>query len=395
MEKLIFREKGLLYRIENSTNIKFKQVGAPQPSDIISASARDSSQSFGKVNKEVLHFFSDTAKDLITKYSAEEALCRALAIISGYTKNLKQKSLLTSLEGMVTLKLMGRIRGLSGGTYSVFRLLKEILRQDLVGSIKSMRILKSEEGVVFDVLEKDKAEFLKSKEAFKKEENLDLDLCETLPELKDVGGYGGRGGYGRNGGGYGRNGGGYGRNSGGYGRNGGGYGRNSGGYGGRGGGYNRNSGGYGGRGGGYNNGGYNSGGYGNSSSNGNGDTGPRKFFNSNKNQGGNSYSNDRRGGSGFSNRNSGGYGNDSKDQKKLFVGNLPFDIKEGKFEEWIKSRKVDFKDSYLVKDGEGNCRGFGYIKFDSSKSTEDALKNLNNCYINDRRIKIDYATEKN
>ena len=154
------REKGLLYRIEQSTNIKFKQVGAPQPSDIISASARDSSQSFGKVNKEVLHFFKDTARDLIDKYSSEEALCRALAIISGYTKTLKQKSLLTSLEGLVTLKLTGRIRGISGGSYAVYRLMKEFLRPDLVGSIKSMRIMRSEEGVVFDIFEKNKEEFL-------------------------------------------------------------------------------------------------------------------------------------------------------------------------------------------------------------------------------------------
>jgi ATP-dependent RNA helicase DDX21 len=389
----LIREKGLLYRIEQSTNIKFKQVGAPQPSDIISASARDSSQSFGKVNKEVLHFFKDTARDLIDKYSSEEALCRALAIISGYTKTLKQKSLLTSLEGMVTLKLTGRIRGISGGSYAVYRLMKEFLRPDLVGSIKSMRIMRSEEGVVFDVFEKHKEEFLKAKETFMEQEKLELGLCETLPELKEVG-Y--SGGYGRNGGGYGRNGGGYGRNRGGYGRNGGGYGgRNGGGYGRNGGGYGgRNGGGYGGR----NGGGYGDrGGYGNSSSNfGGNDGSSRKFFNSNKSQGnGNSWGSDKRGGSGFGKRNGGGYGSDSKDKMKLFVGNLPFDIRESKFEEWIKSRKVNFKDSYLVKDHDGNCRGFGYIKFDSPSSTQEALKNLNNCFINDRRIKIDYATEKN
>lgn len=337
-------------------------MGAPQPSDIISASARDSSQSFGDVNREVLHFFKDTAKDLITKYSAEEALCRALAIISGYTKTLKQKSLLTSLEGMVTLKLTGRIKGLSGGTYSVFRLLKELMNPDLVTSIKSMRIMMDEDGVVFDIHEKDKEEFMKNSENLKEAENLMLEVCETLPELKEVGGYGGNS-YGRNG---------YGR--GGYGRNG---------YGGRGG--------YRGR---QNSGGYGSRGFGNSSSN-FGGGGSRRFYNSKSSIGGGSWSGDRREGSGFSNRNSNGFSSGNKDKQKLFVGNLPFDIRESKFEEWIKSRNVDYKDSYLVKDAEGNCRGFGYIKFDSPSATQDALKNLNNCYINDRRIKIDYATEKN
>lgn len=370
------REKGLLYRIEQSTNIKFKQVGAPQPSDIISASARDSSQSFGKVNSEVLHFFKETAKDLITKYSSEEALCRALAIISGYTTALKQKSLLTSLEGLVTLKLTGRIKGISGGTYSVFRLLKDYLRPDMVGSIKSMRIMRSEEGVVFDVYEKDKDEFLKAKDDFMKREELTLDICETLPDLKEVG-YGGRGGYGN---GYG--GGRYNNRRDGN-RNG--YrGRNN--YGGS---YSRN--GYGGRGG---------GGFGGSSNNYGDNNGSRKFFNSKTSQnGGNKWGSgsrgsDRREGSGFGGRGSERYGSGNKDKMKLFVGNLPFDIRESKFEEWIKSRKVNFKDSYLVKDHEGNCRGFGYIKFDSPGATQDALNSLNNCFINDRRIKIDYATEK-
>lgn len=361
------REKGLLYRIEQSTNIKFKQVGAPQPSDIISATARDSSQSFGKVNKEVLHFFKDTAKDLIVKYTAEEALCRALAIISGYTKTLKQKSMLTSLENMVTLKLSGRIKGLSSGTYSVFRLLRDLVDQRLVQSIKSMRIMKSEDGVVFDIFEKDKEEFMKLKDTFKDKENLTLEVCETLPELKEVG-YSGGGGYGRNGYGGGR----------GYG------GRSSRGYGG---------GGYGG-GRSYGNGYGSRGGYGGS---GDGDGGSRRFFNSKMSSGGggsSTWGSDRRGGSGFSNRHS-GYGSENKDKMKLFIGNLPFDIKEGKFEEWIKSRNVVCRDSYLVKDHDGNCRGFGYIKFDSEKMTMDAMQNLTNCFINDRKIKVDFATEKN
>ena len=368
-----------MYRIEQSTNIKFKQIGAPQPSDIISASARDSSESFVNVNQEVLHFFEDTAKDLINKYTAEGALCRALAIISGYTKNLKQKSLLTALEGLVTLKLSGRIRGLSGGTYGVYRMFKDFMPHHLVNSIKTMRVMRNEEGVVFDVQDKSKDEFMEYGKTLKEKEELDLEVCDTLPELKEVS-YGG-GGYGRNGYGGGRSGG-YGRNGYGGGR-GGGYGFRVG-YGGYGGGGYGNRGGYGGDRGGY---GGDRGGYGGNSGGFGGNSGGRKFFNSKMGSGGSkTWSSDRRDGSGF--------GGDNKDMTKLFIGNLPFDIKESKFEEWIRSRKVEFKDSYLVKDAEGNCRGFGYIKFQNPDDTQNAMKNLNNCFINNRSIKIDYATEK-
>ena len=60
------------------------------------ANARDISLGFDKVSSEVIPYFKETAKDIFTKYDPEDALCRALAIITGYTKTLTQRSLLTS-----------------------------------------------------------------------------------------------------------------------------------------------------------------------------------------------------------------------------------------------------------------------------------------------------------
>ena len=256
------REKGLLVRIENSTNLKFKHIGNPQPAQIIAASARDSSQSFGEVGGNMLHYFKDTAKDLIVKYTAEEALCRALAVISGYTKNLKQKSLLTSAEGMVTIKMTGNIPNFNGDTYAIYNILKEQMSSEMLNAIKSVQVMKNNVGVVFDIENNFKEKLVQKAVSIKETEGIILEVCTELPELKEAygsyGGYGGGRGYGgrSNGGGYGgrSNGGGYGGRS-----NGGGYGgrSNGGGYGNRsnGGGYGNGSG-YGGRngGGGYNRG---------------------------------------------------------------------------------------------------------------------------------------------
>ena len=420
---LNIREKGLLGRIEHNTNIKFSYIGAPQPADIIRATARDSMFSFESLNASVLPYFEETAKQLIEKYTATGALTRALAIMSGYTKSLKQKSLLNSMEGMVTIKVSGDIPNLSRGSYAVLKLFRELLDPQLVNNIKTMKMIRNNGGVVFDVREDQKDAFLNSAEKLQKENSMVLELCTELPDLMEVGGYGGRGGYGGGGGGYGRGGGGYGRNGGGGGggnswgrnnsrgygnnrRNGGGYDRNGGG----GGGYGRSSGGGGGGGGyGRSNGG-GGGGYGRNNGGGNdgggfgsGGGGARKFTNSRKTEGSGPNKWGRSEPSGGANTGGGGGGsswgrsndqNSSKDTKKLFIGNLPFDIRQTKFEEWIKSRNVQASDSYLVKDQEGNCKGFGYIKFNDNTDTEKAMKMLTNCYINERRIKVDYATEK-
>ena len=42
--------------------MKLKQIGAPQPEDVIRASSRDILSKLDAVSDEVLDFFSDTAK---------------------------------------------------------------------------------------------------------------------------------------------------------------------------------------------------------------------------------------------------------------------------------------------------------------------------------------------
>ena len=85
------KQFGLIERIEYKAKIKFKKVGAPQKEDLIKCLARDASTGLDSVNKDMLHFFADPAKELIEKMGSEEALSRALAYISGYTENFKQR----------------------------------------------------------------------------------------------------------------------------------------------------------------------------------------------------------------------------------------------------------------------------------------------------------------
>ena len=58
---------------------------------------------FEKVSDEVLPLFVETSKEILKKHTPEDALCRALALITGYTQKMMQRSLLCSAEGYVTI----------------------------------------------------------------------------------------------------------------------------------------------------------------------------------------------------------------------------------------------------------------------------------------------------
>jgi len=229
-----------LDKIERMAKIEFKKIGAPQPAEIIKATARDMAYSFDNVAEDILPNFQETAELLEEKYGKEDALMRALAIISGYTKEIKQRSLLMSAEGYITVVCNTReeVRSLS----FVWGLLRENFPHDLVERVKGMKLLANNRGCAFDLSEQDK-HLINEYNVSASRSSFNFNFPYELPELVEEPTYGGRGGgrgYGRNGGGFGgRNGGG------GYGRNGYG-GRNSGGGGGYGG---RNGGGRGGRGG--------------------------------------------------------------------------------------------------------------------------------------------------
>ena len=252
-------EAGTLAKIEHQAKISIKKVGIPQIADIMKANARDISLGFDKVSTDVIPFFEETAKDIFSKYKAEDALCRALAIITGYTKMIQQRSLLMSNDNHFTFIVEGDYEVRSVGYF--WNILRKYYTPLVVDSIKGMKLLSTKKGVAFDIPEQHKEKFLEIAKSF--EQGMKCYMATELPEMEEQrfnsygrNSRGGGRGYGnrRNGGGGGGRG--YGNRNGG----GGGYGNRNGGGGGYG---NRNGGGggYGNRNGGSRNGG-GGGGYG-------------------------------------------------------------------------------------------------------------------------------------
>uniref|UniRef100_A0A7S3K9M8 RNA helicase n=1 Tax=Euplotes crassus TaxID=5936 RepID=A0A7S3K9M8_EUPCR len=265
------KQQGLINIIESKAGIKLKKIGAPQPTDIIKASANEAIKGFEKVDDSVTHLFEETAQKLIEEKGAMKAVSLALAYISGTTEKLKKRSLLTGQENFVTYTVQTTME-FKGVSY-VWSILRRLLPQDIVDGIRGMRIYNDKKGVVFDVPEEhaDRVDDLYNNEKeSRRMMSYSLEVAKELPELfEQDGGFGGgfgggRGGFGGRSGGFGGGRGGFGGRSGGFGGDR--RGDRSGGYGGSSGGYGGNRG-YGGNGGDYNAGsgyGKSSGGYGGS-----------------------------------------------------------------------------------------------------------------------------------
>jgi ATP-dependent RNA helicase DDX21 len=242
-------EEGLLNFISKRTGVQFEQLSAPRPEDIIEATTSDAFKSIDLVKPEVLPFFAASAKELIEKHGAENAVAAALAFMTGYHQGVPSRSLLTSQEGQTTLLVQmkhvvqhpGYVRNIINREYP------ELGYEDMRG----WRMTKDSMGVVFDI-NCAKVEVLDSGEVQLvgrawTAHSIELSAPKELPELQERDNRnGGRGGGGR---GYGGGGYGGGRNNGGYGggnRNGNRNGGGGGGYGGGNRGGNRNGGGGGG-----------------------------------------------------------------------------------------------------------------------------------------------------
>ena len=149
------RELSGLRLIERRIKTPMTQVSAPQPSDIVKANARDLRQSVGEVHEEVLPLFEHIAQEMIADMGAVKALCAAMAVACGHTKPLPSKSLLTSLEGFKTFVVALQ----EGGeplqeTRQLFPILRKVLPQHAVSSVRGLRLFKPAHralGCAFDV----------------------------------------------------------------------------------------------------------------------------------------------------------------------------------------------------------------------------------------------------
>ena len=421
------KQAELVERIERSAKIKFKKIGAPQPTDIMKANARDATLSFDNVSADVLALFDDNVNEILERFTPKEAIARALAVISGYTKSVKQRSLLFSTEGYVTflVETDAEVRSVS----FFWNALRRHFAPNVVDSIRTLKMLANHKGVVFDLREEFKDAFEEAAEAMKAE-SIYVSQATMLPELEEklegAGSYGG-GNYG--GGSYGI---GRGNFSSGYGV------INSNGF--QGGnsypsmpmlsrpGFEANQ-----RGGAFNRPGpapslgfapvsapvsaptsgftathAPSQTFTNSKHAANGES---KFTNSNhaNNNGANAQPvaqpNNNANVNTNINVNSNAHTNNSshagsslpsnKDDRKLFVSNLPNDVVEQDISDILTAKGLQAVDIALVRNPDATPKGFGYVRFSDAAAARQGHEEFGRSKIRGRNLRVDYADKKN
>ncbi|XP_074291477.1 DEAD-box ATP-dependent RNA helicase 7-like [Silene latifolia] len=202
-------KKSNFSRIERESGVKFEHISAPQPADVAQAAGVDAAASIIQISDSVIPAFKKSAEELLSTsgLSAVDLLAKALAKAAGYT-DIKERSLLTGMEGYVTL-LLEAGKPFYSPSFA-FGVLRRFLPEENVESVQGVSITSDQNGAVFDVPAKDLDTFLIGQESAAQ---VSLEVVKTLPKLQERdtsrGRFGGGGGgYSRGGGGFSRGGGG-------------------------------------------------------------------------------------------------------------------------------------------------------------------------------------------
>ncbi|XP_019635969.1 PREDICTED: nucleolar RNA helicase 2-like [Branchiostoma belcheri] len=193
------REQDLRY-VERRAGIKFRQINAPQPDDIVKAAANDSARAIEEVPDKMLTHFQEAAEKLIAEKGAVNAVAAALAVMSGSTE-IKKRSLLNADEGYTTL-LFHTDRPVRGKGY-FWTAIKRRFGEDIDQNVKGMTMFTNNKGVAFDVPSSMEDQFL---DTFQGSYDSRLEVATELPDLEQRTDRGGRGGRGFGRGGFGRGG---------------------------------------------------------------------------------------------------------------------------------------------------------------------------------------------
>lgn len=210
---IFYTPKHLFYlnQIERVAKVSFKRVGIPGGNEIISSAAKLAMNKILSVNHSVIPLFIPYAKSVIEQLQGdhqmtiEQIVAACIAQSTGTTEPIKQRSLLSSTQGNVTVHMKYHGAPIRSLTF-VWTMIKRHLFENADTKVKSIKLTKDKSGAVFDISESD-ADIVKKCNTG--EQSLTFELCtDTLPELDTPSeappsrfGGGGRGGFSRGGGG--------------------------------------------------------------------------------------------------------------------------------------------------------------------------------------------------
>ena len=195
------QQEPLVAALERATRNTFVRVGAPQPEDLVRASAGEAREKMAAVAEEQVEFFLATAREAVEEEveasgggesgsssskarekAATVLLARALAVVSGYTQPVHTRSLLNSSEDQCTwcytLSENSPLNKLTSSS-PVWAALRLELPGPVVEEVKGMTLWADGKGAVFDLPAKHSGVVGKAAE----KETSCISRAVSLPEL--------------------------------------------------------------------------------------------------------------------------------------------------------------------------------------------------------------------
>lgn len=80
--------------------------------------------------------------------------------------------------------------------------------------------------------------------------------------------------------------------------------------------------------------------------------------------------------------------------KKLYVGNLPYEVTESEISDAFKAYGETTSVKLISDRDTGRGRGFGFVEMENAEQAQEVLNNLNGKELFGRTLKIDIAKER-
>merc|ERR1719401_2003406 len=124
------REEYVIRLLEHKKGIRMQRVGPPQPTEVVRAATADAVKQLDHVHQDSVDAFTERARELIAERGAEVILAASLAALTGHSRRLRGRSLLSAFEGSTAMIFESEkpIESSSKGWY----LLRQMLPEDVV-----------------------------------------------------------------------------------------------------------------------------------------------------------------------------------------------------------------------------------------------------------------------
>ncbi|HEC66988.1 MAG TPA: RNA-binding protein [bacterium] len=83
------------------------------------------------------------------------------------------------------------------------------------------------------------------------------------------------------------------------------------------------------------------------------------------------------------------------DEKKIYIGNIDYEVTEEDLREIFKEKGFEAKDVNVIKDKfSGRSKGFGFAEFENDEQVQKAIESLDGYELKSRKLKVNKAQRR-